>query len=149
MFAQQMPSGWHKPPASSTQQGFRRKDPHRFLLAVGDFNGDGVKDEALLLVNDKRTKLGLFVCLKTAQECNWQLLEEMDVAFLDVMGVAAARPGKYQTACGKGYWECEKGEPETLVIRHAAIEFFKDESASSYYVYKPKSKTFQQIAISD
>jgi len=73
----------------------------------------------------------------------------MDIAFLDVMGIDTVKSGKYETACGKGYWECEKDEPETLVTKRDAIEFFKDESASSIYVYNPKKRTFTPIATSD
>ncbi len=121
--------------------------PDRFLTAIGDFNGDGVQDRALLLV--RGSKLGVFVCLTTAQGCDWRRLEEMDLAFIGVMGIAAVRPGKYKTACGKGYWECEKDEPALLVLKHDAIEFFKDESASSYYVFDRQKNTFVAIAISD
>jgi hypothetical protein len=119
------------------------------LIATGDFNGDGVQDRALLLVNRGTSKLGLFVCLATANGCDWHRLEEMDIAFLDVMGIATVKSGKYETACGKGYWECGKDEPETLVTKRDAIEFFKDESASSVYVYSPKKHAFTAIAISD
>jgi hypothetical protein len=62
--AQELPKGWHTPPANLTRQDFRQRDPNRFLLAIGDFNGDGTKDKALLLVNEAGTKLGLFVCLR-------------------------------------------------------------------------------------
>jgi hypothetical protein len=118
-------------------------------VAIGDFNGDGVQDKALLLINDKTSKLALFVCLTTAQGFDWHRLEEMDLPFIDVMGIATVRPAKYKTACGKGYWECEKNEPELLVLKHHAIEFFKDESASSYYIYDRRKNDFVAVAISD
>src|SRR5260370_25520423 len=147
--AQELPSGWHSPSAKQTTQDFRRRDSKHFLLAIGDFNGDGVQDKALLLVNDKTSKLGLFVCLTTARGCDWHRLEEMDLPFIDVMGIATVKPGKYTTACGKGYSDCEKDEPELLVLKHHAVEFFKDESASSYYVYDQRTNDFIAIGISD
>jgi len=73
----------------------------------------------------------------------------MDIAFLDVMGIAKVKPGEYETACGKGYWECGKDEPEKLKTKRDAVEFFKDESASSVYVYKPAKHKFISIATSD
>jgi hypothetical protein len=133
--SEEMPVGWAKPPAKLTGQEFRRKDPNHFLIVTGDFNGDGVQDKALLRVNQQTQKLGFFICLTTATGCDWHRLEVMDIAFLDVMGIGKVKPGQYETACGKGYWDCRKDEPTTLSTKRDAVEFFKDESASSVYVY--------------
>jgi len=78
--------------------------------------------------------MGFFVCLTTATGCDWHRLEVMDIAFLDVMGIAKVKPGEYETACGKGYWECGKNEPEKLKTGRDAVEFFKEDSASSVYL---------------
>ena len=147
--AQDLPPGWHLPPSSRTSQSFRQRDSYRFLTAIGDFDGDGIADKALLLVNTASTKMGLFVCLKTATGCDWHRLEVMEIAFLDVMGIDTVRPGKQDTACGKGYWQCDKDEPKVLNLKHDAVEFFKDESASSVYVYDAKKRAFTPIATSD
>jgi hypothetical protein len=147
--AQETPAGWVKPPDKLTRQDFRRTDPSHFLIATGDFNGDGVQDKAVLLVNQRTQKLGFFVCLTTETGCDWHRLETMDIAFLDVMGIAKVKPGQYETACGKGYWECGKDEPEKLSTKRDAVEFFKDESASSVYVYNPRTRKFFSVATSD
>ena len=63
--------------------------------------------------------------------------------------VAKVKPGPYETACGKGYWECGKDEPEKLSTKRDAVEFFKDESASSVYVYNPRTRKFFSVATSD
>jgi hypothetical protein len=147
--AQELPAGWTKPPANLTGQQFREKDPNHFLVVKGDFDGDGVQDKALLLVNHHTQKMGFFVCLTTATGCDWHRLEVMDIAFLDVMGIAKVKPGEYESACGKGYWECGKGEPEKLRTKRDAVEFFKDESASSVYVYNPVTRKFVSVATSD
>jgi hypothetical protein len=147
--AQQQPSGWTKPPANLTDQRFREKHPNHFLVAKGDFNGDGVEDRALLLVNHHANKMGLFICLTTATGCDWHRLGVMDIAFLDVMGIAKVKPGEYETACGKGYRECGKDEPQKLKTKLDAVEFFKDESASSVYVYNLVTHKFVSVATSD
>ena len=147
--AQQLPAGWTKPPAKLTGQQFRAKDSNHFLVVKGDFDGDGVQDKALLLVDQHNHKMGFFVCLTTGTGCDWHRLEVMDIAFLDVMGIAKVKPGDYETACGKGYWECGKDEPEKLKTKRDAVEFFKDESASSVYVYNPKTRKFGSVATSD
>lgn len=147
--SQEMPAGWAKPPANLAGQEFRQKDPNQFLVVTGDFNGDGVQDKALPLVNQHFRQLGFFVCLTTEKGCDWHRLEVMDIAFLDVMGIAKVKPGEYETACGKGYWECGKDEPEKLKTKRDAVEFFKDESASSVYVYNSKKHKFVSVATSD
>jgi len=147
--SQEMPAGWAKPSARLTDQEFRRKDPNHFLIVTGDFNGDGVQDRALLLVNEHTQKLGFFICLTTAVGCDWHRLEVMDIAFLDVMGIGKVKPGQYETACGKGYWDCGKDEPEKLSTKRDAVEFFKDESASSVYFYNPGKHRFISVATSD
>lgn len=147
--SQELPAGWRKPPGSMTGQEFRQKDPSQFLVVKGDFNGDGVQDKALLLVNDHTHQMGFFVCLTTTTGCDWHRLEVMEIAFLDVMGIAKVKPGEYETACGKGYWECGKDEPEKLRTKRDAIEFFKDESASSVYIYNPTTRKFVSVATSD
>jgi hypothetical protein len=147
--SQKMPAGWTKPPAELTLQDFRRKDPNHFLVAAGDYNGDGIQDKAFLLVNQHSHKLGFFICLTTAIGCDWYRLEVMDIAFLDVMGIATVKPGRYETACGKGYWECGKDEPKKLATKRDAVEFFKDESASSVYVYNSRKQKFVSVATSD
>jgi len=147
--AQELPTGWTRPTPKLTHQEFRRKDPNHFLFVTGDFNGDGVQDKALLLVNQRSQKLGFFVCLTIATGCDWHRLEVMDIAFLDVMGIAKVKPGQYETACGKGYWECGKDEPEKLKTKRDAVEFFKDESASSVHVYNSAKRKFISVATSD
>jgi hypothetical protein len=147
--SEEMPAGWAKPPAKLTGQEFRRKDPNHFLIVTGDFNGDGVQDKALLLVNLHTQKLGFFICLTTATGCDWHRLEVMDIAFIDGMRFAKVKPGHYETACGKGYWDCGKDEPKRLSTRRDAVEFFKDESASSVYVYNIGKHRFISVAKSD
>jgi len=80
--SQELPIGWAIPPSNMTRQEFRQKDPNRFLSVKGDFNGDGVQDKALLLVNLHSHKMALFVCLTAKRGCDWRRLEVMDVALL-------------------------------------------------------------------
>jgi hypothetical protein len=65
------------------------------------------------------------------------------------MGIAKVSPGKYKTACGKGYWECKTGELPEIAIRHDSINYFKTESASSYIYWSERTKTFKRAWITD
>jgi len=39
------------------------------------------------------------------------------------VGIIAVPPGRYKTACGKGYFECNAGEPEELNLSLPAFKF--------------------------
>ncbi len=65
------------------------------------------------------------------------------------MGIDLVRPGNYQTACGKGYWDCEKDEPELLTLAGPAIDFFKTESANSFFFFDAATHRFRRVWISD
>ncbi len=75
-----------------------------------------------------------------------QLLEEQHDSAPQNHGISLVRPGQYETACGKGYWECGPGEPEVLKLRRPAVEFFKFESASSIFFWDVKTNGFHQVA---
>ena len=64
-------------------------------------------------------------------------------------GVGLVKPGTYPTACGKGYWECKRGEPETLSLKIDSIEYYHFESSSSIFWWDAKAHKFQQTWISD
>lgn len=74
---------------------------------------------------------------------------QFEVLWLDRMGIDVVRPGSYATACGKGYWECGPDETENLELQWPAINFFKIESAHSFYFYDPIRKAFRTMQISD
>jgi hypothetical protein len=65
------------------------------------------------------------------------------------MGIDTVTTGDYKTACGKGYWECKKSEPEILNLKHVAINYFKFESANSFFYWDDKTGSFKRIWISD
>jgi len=65
------------------------------------------------------------------------------------MGVDIVKPGHYKTACGKGYFECEKGEPEVLKLKQPAIDYFRFESANSFFFWDCNTNSFKRIWISD
>jgi hypothetical protein len=68
---------------------------------------------------------------------------------MKAMSVEPPAPGRYETACSKGYWDCQSSEPEVLELRNPAVFFFKEESAASVYVWVPSTKQFRRIWLSD
>ncbi len=103
-----------------------------------------------MLINDKENKMGLLVTLSSQKRANPLLLEAIDdKRTIEVMGIEVAKPGTHKTACGKGYWACERGEPAVLNLKSPAIDFFRFESANSYFVWDTKTKKFKRIWMSD
>lgn len=148
--AQDLPAGWRRANASEKSPAWRRKSPTRFFRVDGDFDGDGKTDVAELLINPGEKKFAIFVKLVSTQK--WQMLGEPgDLGVLDRFAIDFVKPGKYETACGKGYDDsfCPHAEPDYLVLSHPAIDFIYTESADSIFYWDRKTKAFREIAMSD
>jgi len=65
--AQNLPSGWRRPAVSEVSNAWRQKNHSKFLVARGDFDGDGKSDTAELLVNDSASQFALFVRLDSSE----------------------------------------------------------------------------------
>jgi hypothetical protein len=150
VLAQEM-SGWRVPTKAelADDTGWRKDDKALYLTAKADFDGDGKQDKVILLINDKKNKMGLFVELSSQPGKKIKLDEMDDKVWIQVMGVTVAKPGKYKTACGKGYWACEKGEPASLNLKLPAIDYFKEGSANSFFIWDKTTMQFKRIWISD
>lgn len=151
-----LPEGWRLPTAEELSSEANRKDsPTKYAKVIADFNGDGINDEAFLLKSTKFSGEGLFVRLSDGQKgFKWMKLDVIDWGeeYPKVnlsMGISVAKPGAYKTACGKGYFECKEGEPEVLKLRQPAIDYFRFESANSFFVWDEKTKSFKRIWMSD
>lgn len=128
---------------------WREEDANRYMYVKGDFDGDGRLDSAELLRRDSEHALGLFV-FKGDNPGSALLLEEIsDVGSIERVGVRVVLPGLYKTACGKGYRDCQPGEPKQISITNQAIDLFLDGSANSYYIWDIHDKKFNRVWISD
>jgi hypothetical protein len=120
-------------------------------VAKGDFDGDGKEDIAELLLDLSGKHFGLFVKLAAAAE--WQPLDsgQGDVRDLAEFGISPVKPGKYKTACGKGYgdYACGHGEPEFLELSRPAVDYFYNESSDSIFYWDTKANKFIEIQMSD
>jgi hypothetical protein len=148
--AQDLPAGWRRANVVEKSSSWRKKSPTRFFLVEGDFDGDGKQDVAELLINPSTKKFAAFVRLASTQK--WQMLgEPVDLGLLDRFAIDFVKPGKYETACGKGYDDsfCAHGEPDYLILSHPAIDFIYTESADSIFYWDEKTKAFREIAMSD
>jgi hypothetical protein len=145
------PMEWRAPLPNEVNQDWRLESQTGYLYVKGDFNGDGVMDEAKILINNRTNRLGLFVCLSYNEQKQKNILldENNDLQAIEYMGIDYIAPGNYKTACGKGYWGCVNGETPEVEIKYSAINYFKTESANSFFYWEDSTREFKRIWISD
>jgi hypothetical protein len=111
--AKRLPSGWRLPKPEEVMQGWRKEFASGALLVRADLDGDGIIDEARLVVREDGSAVAVAVLLGNGSKTH--LLGEIpEPGWLEVMGITVVKPGKYLTACGKGYFDCKPGEPKRL-----------------------------------
>jgi hypothetical protein len=120
-------------------------------LACADFNGDGISDDAYIALAPKGSKWALFVNLNlnSGKPRIIKLEEDNSNTPPQNMGVSFVRPGRYKTACGKGYWNCKKGEPSELKLNLHAINLYMFEGSNSFFWWEKHTGKFVQTWISD
>jgi hypothetical protein len=140
------PTGWRFPTQADYKDdwvAFRDKLPEPFHVH-GDFNGDQQTDDAWMLLRKDNRGWGLFVFL--ARPGGPPQVIKVEENGMDLspqsMGINLVKPGKYETACGKGYSDCGPGEPPVLKLK-----YFVFESASVHW--NEKKQQFGKIATSD
>ena len=148
--SESLPQGWRLPTSEELKDAWRNENENRYTIVKGDFNGDGIIDEAKLLVRKDGSGFGVFafVCQKDRSFKMYQLDEMKDMKLFQGMGIKKVSPGTYKTACGKGYWSCQQDEVPEMTIKSDAIDYFKTESANSFF-YWDKTNSFKIIWISD
>ncbi len=151
-----LPNGWRYPSVEELSDEPERGDSStKYIKVVADFNGDNTNDAAYLLKSTTFSGEGLFVQISDHQKgFTWLTLATIDWGneYPKVnlsMGIDIANPGEYQTACGKGYFDCEEGEPEVIKLKLPGIDYFKFESANSFFYWDEQAKNFKRIWISD
>lgn len=146
-----LPIGWRAPNIEEINDVWRKSDVERYLLIKSDFNGDAVIDTAMILVRNDGSEIGLFAFVSQMDKTfkSYLLAETKDIRLIHAMGIRKVSSGLYKTACGKGYWVCGNGEVPEISIQHDSIDYFKIESANSYFYWDQKTEAFKKIWISD
>lgn len=146
-----IPQNWRHPSHLESNDAWRNENSSKYLITKGDFNGDGIVDVAMLLTSDNGSSLSLvaFISQNNKGFKTYFLNEIKDNRLIHAMGIKKVSPGAYATACGKGYWECRNDEVPEIQIQHDAIDYFKIESANSFFYWDAKTEAFKQIWISD
>jgi hypothetical protein len=132
---------------SPEEQQWRHDDPARYLVMSGDFDGDGKPDQARLMVRNDGKAFALFVKL-AARDTAQKLDEFPDMWMLPSIGIKRVAPATYPTACARGF-DCAEDEPKYIRVTHEAIDFFKTESAETYYYWNETRHAFARAGITD
>jgi hypothetical protein len=144
------PEGWRLPNAGDRTSEWEGAGAPFHIR--GDFNGDGVADEAWILFRKRSNAWAVFAFLGAAHGAprSIKLIEELNAPAQRFV-LETVRPSKiiFRTACGKGYFECAEGEPSTIQFHLPSISFCQREGSCSVFVWQPKAARFQQIRMSD
>jgi len=144
------PPGWRLPGGGDRTGAWEGPDAPFHI--DGDFNGDGVADEAWILFRNERKSWAVFVFLHTTDGSTRTVrLTEERHAPAQRFVLETIRPSSiaFRTACGKGYFACAKGEPLTIQFRLPSISVCLRESSCSVYVWQAKQGRFQQVRMRD
>ncbi|WP_038246646.1 hypothetical protein [Ghiorsea bivora] len=150
-----LPEGWRFPTNADFIGEWKENEKYveKPYLAEADFDGNGVLDQAWILIKDDNS-WGVFVILDLdSTDPDWiqlDITEKGSKTYLppQSMGLDVVSEGKYKTVCGKGY-DCEKNEPKEIELRLPAIRYFRYESASSIFYWDKKTSAFKRIWMSD
>ncbi len=149
-FAVSVPVGWRLPNVGDRTSEWQGAGAPFHIR--GDFNGDGIADEAWILFRKRSNAWAVFVFLGAADGAVHaiKLTEELNAPAQRFV-LETIRPSKinFRTACGKGYFTCAEGEPSTIQFHLASISFCLRESSCSVFVWQPQAARFQQIRMSD
>jgi len=145
--AQGLPPGWRRPTKAEASEEWRQKSLTRFLVVRGDFDGDGRRDLAELLVSDSGKEFGLWVQL-SSQGGQWQMIHGGH-APLGELGIYIVRPGKYDTLCGDDPSMCAPGAPQHVNLTTDAVGFMSWGSTSSFFFWDQATKKFRNAPQGD
>lgn len=146
-----LPEGWRMPVTDELKDAWRNEGKDKFTIVKGDFNGDGIVDEANILVRQDNSGFAVFafVSQKNHTFKTYLLDENKDKSMIRIMGIKKVPSNIYKTACGKGYWDCKQDEVSEINIRNEAIDYFKTESVNSFFYWDDRINNFKKIWISD
>ena len=148
----ELPEGYRVPGASDISGSWSALKASSTPFEIrGDFNGDSVDDRAVILLRTDGPGWTLFAVLGSLEgPPTFVPLTESDGRMTaQSMAVAVVEPGEYQTACGKGYGQCEPSDPTVIRSDLPAINFFQPEGASSFFWWNTATRRFARTWMSD
>lgn len=144
------PTGWRIADKEDSIDDWARFDSPNKI--VNDFNGDGYKDIAQILLNkDSSTGFKFVVEIGGIEKSQQFTLIENNEISPQSVAIELLKPSDkvWDSACSKGYWDCEIGEIRQFKIRKPSIQFCYIESACTVFLWSDRNYNFTEIPISD
>lgn len=119
---------------------------------VDDFNADGQLDVAqILLKDDSSNGFNLLVDVSDGNQRKQFSLESSAQLSAQNFAIELLKPSEevWESACAKGYWDCEPNEIRQFKITKPSIQFCYIESACTIYLWSDRKKEFSKIPLSD
>jgi len=139
---------WENLPKTIAKEEWRRESKQRFLLVMGDFNGDGKVDFAKFQISCDSKRIAAFAFIKNGNKYKSILLADIPLNAMVAYGIKLVKPGFYKGISENGNVNDLKSYI-TEKIRFDSIELFKNESVSSIFYYDTKTQKFKRLWISD
>ena len=148
-----LPAGWCQPgPADMTGLWLEYQDkvPEPYHI-TGWFDENSTKDHVWILYRQDRSAWAVFVFLMQGQAYTPIKLQETTlehgISFQEIH-LLTAKPGEVETACGKGYWDCEPGEPAMINLKTHGIILAPYDRGGAVLAYYQKG-SFAQVPLDD
>ncbi len=148
-----IPDGWCQPgPADMVDEWLvnQAEVPEPYHI-TGWFDENSTKDHAWILYRQDRSKWGIFAFLIQGQSYIPIKLRESaieDGIRIQNFHLSLANPGEIETACGKGYWDCEPGEPAKILLKTNGIIAGPFDSGGAVLNYYQSGK-FEGVVLDD
>lgn len=145
------PPGWRFPTEADYKDGwteYRDRFPVPFHV-TGDFDGDGLRDHAWILIGEENDGFGLFVFLGR-RNARPQIVKVFSAngCCAQAYALALVPPGRHKTFCGRQA-DCSPGEPKSVTLKYPGFEFMTLGTASGLYYWSPSAKGFRSVTVAD
>lgn len=144
------PVGWRIADKEDSIDDWARFDSPNKI--INDFNSDGYKDVAQILLNkDSSTGYKFIVEMGGSKKSKQFNLMEGENVSPQSISIVLLKPSDkvWDSACSKGYWDCESGEIRQFKITKPSIQFCYIESACTVFIWSDRNNNFTKIPISD
>lgn len=147
----QIGQGWREADVEDEINGWAEYDSKPYSV-VADFDNDGVEDIAKILLPKVLNKGVKIVAVVSNQNNPKQVVLEESIEFTpQEYTISLAEPSEtvWESACGKGYYDCKEGEIARFKIRNPSIYMNYSESYATIFMWSHKNQEFINIPLTD